>query len=356
MSQPSSHIGSPVIVSYQSVKDPNADLSREIEEAFGFAGLGLIIVKGTPEYPELRCNLLPLASDFVKLPDSVKAKYVHEKSYYCIGWSHGKEKLKQGVPDIYKGSYYNNPQYDVPTTDPAMIAASPEMCCPNIWPQEDLPALEPAFKALGQLMVNVGIELAHHCDKYVIAKLGTDKFLEENRLQNIIRSTKTTKARLLHYFEVPDATTISTDTDNWCGWHNDHGSLTALCSAMYHDIRTGTTVQCPDPEAGLYARTRTGGVQLVHIPSDCLAFQIGESSQITSGGILRATPHAVRALNPPGSTFITRDTFVVFMQPNLDHVMNPPKGVPVSEVEVGQFKEGMDFGAFGKATIEYYSV
>jgi len=344
----------PVIVSYEAVKDPNTNLSNEIEEAFGLSGLGLIVVKGIPDFPKLRQNLLPLSSEFAKLPNSVKEKYVHGQSHYSFGWSHGKEQLKAGVPDIYKGSYYNNPQYDVPTTDPARIAAAPEVCCQNIWPKEDLPELEPAFKALGQLIVNVGLELAHHCDKHVLAKLG-NRFHEENYLKNVIRSSRCTKARLLHYFEVPDASPVSsTETDNWCGWHNDHDSLTGLCSAMYRDIRTGEAVMCPDADAGLYARTRTGGVQQVRIPPDCLAFQIGESSQITSGGLLRATPHAVKALNPPDSAFIARDTFAVFMQPNVDFTLSPPDGIPASDVSVGQFKQGMDFGAFGRATIELY--
>jgi hypothetical protein len=38
---------------------------------------------------------------------------------------------------------------------------------PNIWPSEDVPAFEAAFKELGQLIVSVGMSLTHHCDKYV---------------------------------------------------------------------------------------------------------------------------------------------------------------------------------------------
>lgn len=36
---------------------------------------------------------------------------MHQDSCYSFGWSHGKEKL-QGRPDVSKGSYYANPQYD----------------------------------------------------------------------------------------------------------------------------------------------------------------------------------------------------------------------------------------------------
>ena len=41
---------------------------------------------------------------------------------------------------------------------------------PNIWPREDLPELEGAFKALAALIVRVGLLLAAHCDKYVEAQ------------------------------------------------------------------------------------------------------------------------------------------------------------------------------------------
>jgi len=60
---------------------------------------------------------VPLSSRFALLPDDVKGRYEHEASFYQFGWSHGKEKLKGGAPDLSKGSYYNNPQYDERTGD-----------------------------------------------------------------------------------------------------------------------------------------------------------------------------------------------------------------------------------------------
>ena len=49
--------------------------------------------------------------------DNIKEKYVHAESNYSFGWSHGKEKMKGGIPDIAKGSYYANPIYDSITDD-----------------------------------------------------------------------------------------------------------------------------------------------------------------------------------------------------------------------------------------------
>lgn len=38
---------------------------------------------------------------------------------------------------------------------------------PNIWPGKALLELEPAFKELGRLMMDVGLRLTEHCDQYV---------------------------------------------------------------------------------------------------------------------------------------------------------------------------------------------
>lgn len=40
----------------------------------------------------------------------------------------------------------------------------------NVWPREEFPELEASFKALGSLIIKVGLLLAQHCDKYVEGK------------------------------------------------------------------------------------------------------------------------------------------------------------------------------------------
>ena len=108
-------------------------------------------------------------------------------------------------------------------------------------------------------------------------------------------SSKCCKARLLHYFprSIEDISE-STDTTNnneedtfssWCGWHNDHGSLTGLVSAMYLD-EDGNAVTNSDSNAGLYIRGRSSELIKVGIPEDHVAFQIGETAQIHSDLIL----------------------------------------------------------------------
>ena len=54
--------------------------------------------------------------------------------------------------------------------------------------------------------------------------------------------------------------------------------------------------------------------------------QVGEALQVHSGGLLRATPHYVRVAAGPAAAGVTRNTFAVFMQPDVDEPMEPPPG------------------------------
>ena len=91
--------------------------------------------------------------------------------------------------------------------------------------------------------------------------------------------------------------------DSWCGLHLDHSLLTGLTCAMFMDENSG--IGSPlDPndsiflnhslkDAGLYVKDRYGKMVKVNIPTDCLAFQLGEAAQVASRGKLMATPHLV---------------------------------------------------------------
>lgn len=97
-------LAQPVVIPYSKIVDKDADLHDEIEKAYGYDGLGLLVVDDVPQLPQLRQALLPLALKFAKLPDDVKERYSHPESNYSFGWSHGKEKLRRGRYDIFKVS------------------------------------------------------------------------------------------------------------------------------------------------------------------------------------------------------------------------------------------------------------
>jgi len=358
-----------VVLDFDEISKEDTDFSQSIEQAYGFDGLGILVVKGIPNLLKLRQDILPLSHKFANLPDEIKLKTEDKESFYSFGWSYGKEMMSEGRPDYSKGSYYANPIYDVPFDDQELIKKYPSFCKPNIWPKEDLPQLEFAFKAMGQLVVEVGLLVARQCDKYVHKN---SLNYPSNRLYNTIKNSRTAKARLLHYFPLdnpnPENETADMTTSNWCGWHNDHGSLTGLVPAIFMDAQ-GNQVTCPDPNAGLYIRSRNGDTIKVSVPPDYLAFQIGETAQIHSGGILQATPHAVRGPLGNQSRGVSRETMAVFMEPMFDEKMDMPQDVNPENVVKGssskflppgvpllgsRWSQNMDFGEFTVATLKSY--
>lgn len=231
------------------------------------------------------------------------------------------------------------------------------------------------MKELGQLVVDVGRKLAVHCDALAAARAPG---YAADRLASVLTQSRMCKARLLYYFPraedaapptpIPAAGSdgeLMAAVSSWCGWHNDHGSLTGLCQAMYMG-EDGAEMPNPDPEAGLYIRSRGHEVVKLALPAGAMAFQIGESAQIHSGGALQATPHCVRAAGMPG---IARATLAVFMEPEWNEPMAPPSADAVEGVTHGAKGEAlppgvpaldarwtpdMDFGQFTDATLKAY--
>lgn len=183
------------------------------------------------------------------------------------------------------------------------------------------------------------------------------------------------QSRMLYYYAVDprDATkqqgateeVLDAELSSWCGWHNDHGSLTGLTTAMYFN-EDGEEIPCPTDGAGLYIRARDGNVYHVAPREDWMAFQIGETAQIHSAGFLQATPHSVRASQVPG---VSRATYAVFMEPEWNEPMSVPANADVEGVLRGARGESLppgvpalggrwsneiDFDEFTRRTLEQY--
>jgi isopenicillin N synthase-like dioxygenase len=321
--------------------DPPVDLSASIQAAFGShdEALGVILVRGIPDYEELRNRLLRQASVFANLPDDIKDRLTVPDAQYSFGWSHGKERTNDRL-DTEKGSFYANPLMDDPGANvtPEIRQQYPMYYHGNVWPtQAECPEFEEGFKALGNLICGVGFLLARHCDAYAQANVPGYR---PNLISNALQASDTIKARLLHYFPQNTTQTASSDEASWCGWHLDHSFLTGLTNAMYvdetHEFRV---TEASDPEAGLYVKRRSGEIVQVRIPEDHIAFQAGEALQVASGNRLLATWHYVRSPRPstlaPGR-LIARNTFAVFMQPSVSEVLD---------------EEGLTFGEFTRQVL-----
>ncbi|WCJ29741.1 2-oxoglutarate (2OG) and Fe(II)-dependent oxygenase superfamily protein [Euphorbia peplus] len=340
-----------VTIPYLHLQDKNADLSFKIEQGFGPNGLGILSVTDVPGFSTLRQNLLHLSPRLASIPEDKKKELEDPNSRYNFGWSHGKEQLESGKPDIYKGSFYANPVLDVPTTDAKIIQRYPHYCRSNIWPGETLPDLEVAFKELGKLVIEVGLMLAYHCDQYV------SKGMKQNQnegLEQVILRSRCHKGRLLYYFPAKQHNCIQdddSDVSSWCGWHTDHGSLTGLTCAMFK--RDGVEIPCPDSAAGLYIKTRTDQIVKVVFGEDEIAYQIGETTEILSRGYLCATPHCVRAPKGDDASGVDRSTFALFMQPDWDEMLSFPDDMHIHK-ELMLANSSLKFGEYTELLLNKY--
>lgn len=367
-------------------EDDNAQrLMEQIGQAYGSEGLGILSVSGVPGFLELRQRLLPLAAQIPKLPKDDLNSCISEESCYSVGWSHGKEELTPGVPDLSKGSYYANPLVNdlceamlerrrqehqkQPQQTPdvfqenlrLLVQENPSFFAPNVYPAS-LPDLEAAFADMGQCIAKVGRLVS------CVAEAYCEKHDIKVNLEEILTDSLNCKARLLHYFAPKDQLPANGENNDkwWCGWHNDHGALTGLVPAMYlAESEQKQLSNPPDPKAGLYIQSRKKELVKISLPSDCIGFQIGETFQILSGGLLQATPHAVRqALSPA----ITRETFAVFMEPEFEFPLALPRNRTIDDccsdeavnesLKLNSIKSrwtpGMNFGTFHNVTVKTF--
>ncbi|KAF2017798.1 Clavaminate synthase-like protein [Aaosphaeria arxii CBS 175.79] len=342
-----------VSVGLEDLRKENVDFTL-LEEAFGPSSLGIIVVKDLPaRFHELRHRLLSYSSALGNLPEEELSKLESPESKWLVGWSCGKETLKDGQYDTLKGSYYVNCASGFEETQDSVAARYPsfsEYTAPNVWPsQELLPGFEATFRELCSLIIDIAGLVARACDKYAEANIDDYK---KGYLEHVVKTSVSTKARLLHYFPSPGTDTSSNGgvagEDDWCATHLDHGCLTGLTSAMFvdeaaHPPQIGSSFaplqeldKSPDPKAGLYIHSRTGAVTKVAIPRDCLAFQTGEALEVITKGRFKAVPHFVRGAGSGIGGKVARNTLAVFTQPNLWELVD----------------EKRDFATFAKEIVE----
>lgn len=221
-----------------------------------------------------------------------------------------------------------------------------------------LPGFKATFEDLCRIIINTGVLVARACDKYAEKEIPDYK---PGYLEHVVKTSTTTKARLLHYFPADaDKATPAVMDDDWCATHLDHGCLTGLTSAMfinetrqipvkpvsysYHPSYLPTLKELPsspDPTAGLYIQSRNGATVQVKIPRDCVAFQTGEALQRITKGRFKAVPHFVRGVRPgiaEGENeggLIARNTLAVFTQPNLGEIVDSEQGITFGEFARG---------------------
>ena len=360
----------PVSVSLADLKEGNIPFTTLLS-AFGPSSLGILIVTDLPsEFTSLRHRVLSSASSLAHLPTDQLSTLVNPSAKYLTGWSHGVETLRPGLIDVAKGSFYMNcgfyhsPPYPNSTlagADPSQFPGFEEYTSPNIWPSEStLPSFRKDAESLIRLIIDVAILVARACDRY--AEHEVPDYIP-GYLEKVVKTSVTTKARLLHYFP-PDPSSPSSPSnpsttppntnadadDSWCATHLDHGCLTGLTSAMFVDEEEDKTqpntststpspiiteIPSPSPQSGLYILSRDSHPHKISIPRSALAFQTGETLQRITKGHFKAVPHYVRGVSGPSGKGIARNTLAVFTQPNLDEVVDLETGLTFGEFARG---------------------
>lgn len=346
----------PVSVSLNDLKVGNIPFENLLE-AFGPSSLGILVVTDLPfHFPALRAKVLASSSSLAHLPSEELGALVNPGAKYLTGWSHGVETLRPGLIDTAKGSYYINcgfyhsPPYPDSTlagADPKQFPGFEEYTSPNIWPAEStLPSFRKDAEELIRLIIDVAVLVARACDQY--AEQEVPDYIP-GYLEKVVKTSVTSKARLLHYFP-PDVSKLKQSRkdleeadDSWCATHLDHGCLTGLTSAMFLDeasnFSTSTEITSPDPKSGLYILDRDSNTHKIAIPKDSLAFQTGETLQLITKGRFKAVPHYVRGADGDKGLGIARNTLAVFTQPNLDEVVDLDTGLTFGEFARGVVKK-----------------
>lgn len=337
-----------------------------ISRAFGPQGPGILLINGlSDEFVSNRASLFSSARTLANLPPH-QLSHLQSASHHFNGWSRARETFR-GKVDACKGSFYANPMYDHPAGGtPHLVQKYPNYMAPNVWPAHpSCSQLEPSFKFIGRYVNQIALHLARHCDAYVARVLPPG--VTCTSLHASLSTSNAAKGRLLNYYPPAAAPTSSTTDDDltWCGYHNDHGTLTGLLSGQFYttpDLNTLPT--SPDPASGLYISRDHHPPEHVTIPADNVAFQLGESAQIATGGILRATPHAV--VMPRQHTNVARVTLALFLQPNpWETLQMPPRMTHADKQDAlrtnhrvppltERFVPGDTFGQFAQRTANAY--
>mmetsp|Transcript_50116 Transcript_50116/g.76197 ORF Transcript_50116/g.76197 Transcript_50116/m.76197 type:complete len:370 (-) Transcript_50116:44-1153(-) len=350
-----------VVIDYDDVIAPrsHATMLASLDRAFGAEGSGIIGIRNVPGFEEAKNDILSLAYPLAHLEEQDLRDLEDPHSLYNAGWSHGKEKLRADVPDTAKSSFYFNPITDIPGTI-SDREKYPVSYPKNKWPTKTLPALEPAAKRIGCLMKDVAVCLAKHIDSYAVSR---NKYYESGTLHKTLVDTEKAKGRLLYYYPLERQGALSTDSEDvWNSWHNDSGFLTALAGDIYMTPSGEILEGSNSSAAGLHVVDRNDIVCKINIPKDCLAIQIGECTQIITGGAVVATPHCVK-----GAPNLARASLACFIDTPPSFQLSMPgdirdpeqlKKLSTSSSRVPplleRWKDGMTFGDFLETTFQKY--
>lgn len=212
------------------------------------------------------------------------------------------------------------------------------------------------LKELGFCMMELGLRLARVCDSAIGGR----------ELEQSLLDSCAVKGRLIHYHSKLDgqvlmkqavkkkgmnfkgelkkkkkegnvehgAVGVGSDSNLWQQWHYDYGIFTVLTAPLFllqameeeeeekDQSMASSYEECDYPNGNtclqIYDPNKKG-VFMVNCSPEGFIIQVGESAEVISKGKLRATLHSV--YRPGKFENLSRETFVVFLQPAWDKVL-----------------------------------
>ncbi|CAM6048279.1 unnamed protein product [Sphagnum compactum] len=242
-----------------AVNDDHNHLVAAIMEALGPRGRGFVVVRGVPQFRELRDKLLPLAKEIALMPEAHLPSFLRE---HGLGTD---VSLKH--PDRPVSSFAAKLKFEDSIGDDhcSELKLQSTMHDSEANSLKDVGSL---FARLGVCMVEVGLLVARLCDYGIFWSLRnqTTKHTVGAGLEQAIRESGTAKGRLIHYHSIQEKALLTlgskaiknrnskkkpsnvkklgemVDGCNkeqellsilWQQWHCDYGILTVLTAPLF---------------------------------------------------------------------------------------------------------------------------
>ncbi|KAK8959905.1 hypothetical protein KSP40_PGU006111 [Platanthera guangdongensis] len=273
------------LVLLSSSRDASSSLSTEelqkielisgaVMRVLGPSGPGLLSITGVPKAPALRKILLPFARKLALLGNKERAQVLKENG---LGSDVPLKNLDRSVSSFAMQLKYEQFSY---------LESIPSRFNNGNEDGHDQQLIGNIFKELGLCMIELGLRLAHVCDKMIggselgktILDAGTakgrlihyhsslDRLLlkEENKRtkKSTSKSTPTTSTLSnlltnLHDFSSSDGKKVSCSSKHfsnlWQQWHYDYGIFTVLTSPLFMLMNDSFCVkECSTPNEHTY--------------------------------------------------------------------------------------------------------
>ncbi len=267
----------------------------------GFGDFGLVYVKGHGVDIDRLHRFYDLLIALFGKPEAEKQAWARPDIWYQRGWTPPNTEqavVAGGQPD-FKECYFAAPM----ELDARLGLMFPEIYSENSWP-EGADDFRDEYLALGRSVHQVGLDLLRVCATAL--DLPAEIFADGTKGGPHV-------TRALRYLAL-DESQVGGDIV-WGEEHTDFNLVTLLPGGRFFDP-SGQPCGRPDPDAGLYLRTRPTAAhpkgRMVHgrPPPGCIVAQVGQQLEILTGGTMLATPHVITAPKAPG---YTRTAFAHFV-------------------------------------------